>query len=157
MIVDRKEISELCEQLRNEGKKIVFTNGCFDIIHSGHIHYLIEAKKLGNVLIVGLNTDASVRRLKGQSRPINVEQDRAAVLNALKPVDYVVLFDEDTPIELIKQVRPDFLVKGADYERKNIVGADFVESYGGRVATIEFVEGKSTTNIINRMKSSDEN
>lgn len=157
MIVDRKEISELCEQLRNEGKKLVFTNGCFDIIHAGHVYYLTEAKKLGDVLIVGLNTDASVRRLKGQSRPINCEQDRAVVLNALKPVDYVVLFDEDTPIELIKQVRPDFLVKGADYERKNIVGADFVESYGGRVATIEFVEGKSTTNIINKMKTGDEN
>lgn len=157
MIVDRKEITEICEQLRNEGKKLVFTNGCFDIIHAGHVYYLTEAKKLGDVLIVGLNTDDSVRRLKGHSRPINDEQDRAVVLNALKPVDYVVLFDEDTPIELIKQVRPDFLVKGADYERKNIVGADFVESYGGRVATIEFVEGKSTTNIINKMKTGDEN
>ncbi|MCX8054747.1 MAG: D-glycero-beta-D-manno-heptose 1-phosphate adenylyltransferase [Ignavibacteria bacterium] len=157
MIIERKQISELCEQLRNEGKKLVFTNGCFDIIHAGHVYYLTEAKKLGDVLIVGLNTDDSVRRLKGHSRPINGEQDRAVVLNALKPVDYVVLFDEDTPIELIKQVRPDFLVKGADYERKNIVGADFVESYGGRVATIEFVEGKSTTNIINKMKTGDEN
>jgi len=157
MIVDRKQIAEFCGQLRNEGKKLVFTNGCFDIIHAGHVYYLTEAKKLGDVLIVGLNTDDSVRRLKGHLRPINAEQDRAVVLNALKPVDYVVMFDEDTPIELIKQVRPDFLVKGADYERKNIVGADFVESYGGRVATIEFVEGKSTTNIINKMKSSDEN
>jgi len=157
MIVDRQHISEICEQLRNEGKRIVFTNGCFDIIHAGHVHYLTEAKKLGDVLIVGLNTDASVRRLKGSARPINNEQDRAEVLNALKPVDYVVLFDEDTPLELINQVRPDFLVKGADYQRQNIVGADFVESYGGRVATIEFVEGKSTTNIINRMKLSDEN
>lgn len=150
------EIQSICNEARGANKKVVFTNGCFDIIHPGHVFYLTEAKKLGDILVVGLNTDASVKRLKGNSRPINNEQDRATVLDALKPVDYVVLFDEDTPLELIKVVRPDFLVKGSDYNRDNIIGADFVESYGGKVITIQFVEGKSTTNIINKMNPKNE-
>lgn len=153
MIANWDEIKQICDDARKNDKKIVFTNGCFDIIHAGHVFYLCEAKKLGDMLIVGLNSDASVRRLKGESRPINSEKDRATVLNALKPVDYVVIFGEDTPLELIYVVRPDFLVKGGDYTPDKIVGAEFVESYGGKVVTISFVEGKSTTNIVDKINN----
>ena len=154
MIVTKEELAELCEQFRNEGRKTVFTNGCFDIIHRGHVTYLYEAKKLADILIIGLNTDASVRRLaKGPGRPVNDEMDRAYVLSAIKPVDYVCLFDEDTPLELIQALKPDVLVKGGDYTRDTIVGADFVDGLGGTVKVIPLVEGKSTTNIINKMKN----
>lgn len=128
--------------------KVVFTNGCFDILHRGHVEYLAKAADMGDVLVVGLNTDASVRRLKGEGRPINNEESRALVLASLSFVDAVVLFDEDTPLELIKAVRPDVLVKGADYKPEEIVGADFVTSYGGTVATVPLVEGYSTTKVI---------
>lgn len=134
------------------GKKVVFTNGCFDIIHSGHVTYLAKAKRLGDILIVGLNSDGSVRRLKGPERPINNYNDRAAVMSALKPVDYVVEFTEDTPLELIKTIKPDIITKGGDYAPENIVGADFVTANGGEVVVIPFVPGKSTTSIISRMK-----
>ena len=134
-------------------QKIVFTNGCFDVLHFGHVHYLLEAKKLGDVLVVGLNSDDSVRRLKGPSRPINGEKERAFVLAALSFVDYVVLFDEDTPENLIKTVRPDVLVKGGDYALDQIVGADFVRQNGGTVTTIPFVEGYSSTQIIEQLKT----
>ena len=133
----------------------VFTNGCFDILHAGHVFYLAEAKKRGDVLIVGLNSDQSVRRLKGASRPLNSQADRAVVLGALKSVDVVTIFGEDDPFELITLVKPDVLVKGGDYDPdaregpRAIVGADFVRAYGGTVAVIPFVEGKSTTGIIN--------
>ena len=133
-------------------KKIIFTNGCFDILHIGHIKYLKEAKAKGDILVLGLNSDASVRRLKGPSRPVNSEKDRMDMLAEMEFIDYVVLFEEDTPYELITRVRPDVLVKGGDYQADNIVGADFVRSYGGSVEVIPFVEGKSTTNIINSMK-----
>ncbi len=152
MLLSRDSISKVALELKLDSRKIVFTNGCFDVIHSGHVHYLTEAKKLGDILIVGLNTDDSVRRLKGNNRPINNQSDRAIVLDALKPVDLVVFFDEDTPLELIKIINPDVLVKGADYKIEDIVGAGFVQQNGGEVATIKFVEGKSSTSIINRLK-----
>jgi D-beta-D-heptose 7-phosphate kinase/D-beta-D-heptose 1-phosphate adenosyltransferase len=146
-------ILNLVNDAKQQNRTIVFTNGCFDIIHSGHCKYLSEAKKLGDVLIVGLNTDNSIKRLKGNDRPINSQADRAFVLSSLRAVDYVVLFDEDTPLELIKAIRPDVLVKGKDYAIDEIVGAKEVISCGGRVETIELVAEKSTTNIINKLKN----
>jgi D-beta-D-heptose 7-phosphate kinase/D-beta-D-heptose 1-phosphate adenosyltransferase len=145
-------MSELSELLRAEGKKLVFTNGCFDIIHSGHVTYLYEAASFGDILVVGLNSDDSVHRLKGSARPLNNQKDRAIVLSALEMVDYVCIFEEDTPLELIELVKPDILVKGGDYSRDTIVGADFVEKNGGEVRIVKLVEGKSTTNIIDKMK-----
>lgn len=137
----------------NKDKKIVFTNGCFDILHVGHKRYLEQASALGDVFIIGVNSDASVRKLKGPNRPVNTEQDRMEILSALGFVDYVVLFDEDTPYELIKKVQPDVLVKGGDYTADQVVGKDIVEARGGRVELIQFVEGKSTTNIINKINN----
>ncbi len=138
----------------HEGQRIVFTNGCFDIIHMGHVTYLNKAANLGDLLIVGLNSDESVKRLKGDSRPINGERDRAGVLAALRSVDYVVVFEEDTPEKLIEAITPNVLVKGGDYVGNTIVGADYVRHNGGVVVTIPLVEGKSTTSIINEMKNS---
>lgn len=134
------------------GEKTVFTNGCFDILHAGHVTYLKKARELGDRLIVGINTDASVRRLKGDSRPVNSLEDRMVVLSELNCVDDVIPFDEDTPLNLIMKVHPDVLVKGADYTIENIVGADYVMSYGGEVRTIPLLDGRSTTGIINKMK-----
>jgi D-beta-D-heptose 7-phosphate kinase/D-beta-D-heptose 1-phosphate adenosyltransferase len=131
-------------------KKIVFTNGCFDILHAGHVKYLQEAKSYGDVLVLGLNSDASVKRLKGEKRPINNQEDRAIVLSALEAVDFVVVFDEDTPYELIKLLKPDILVKGGDYEGKEVVGADIAKE----TRLVEFVEGKSTTKIIQKAQLS---
>ena len=138
--------------LKRQGRKIVFTNGCFDVLHFGHVHYLLQARELGDILVIGLNSDDSVRRLKGPTRPINGEKERAFVLAALACVDYVVVFDEDTPKKLIETVRPDVLVKGGDYTLDNIVGADFVTQNGGTVTTIPFVEGFSSTRIIEKLK-----
>lgn len=152
MIIERNELKKKCSKLKDEGKKIVFTNGCFDIIHSGHIYYLSEAKKLGDILIIGLNSDDSVRRLKGSERPINTETDRALVLDSLKFVDYVTIFDEDTPYDLINLLKPDFLVKGGDYNSDDVVGADIVRENGGIVVIIPFIQGKSTTSIIQKLK-----
>ena len=135
----------------NAQKKIVFTNGCFDILHVGHKRYLQQAATLGDILVVGVNSDASVRRLKGPTRPVNNEQDRAEMLSALGFIDYVVIFDEDTPYELIKKIQPDVLVKGGDYKPEEVVGRDIVEARGGRLELISFVEGKSTTNIIKKI------
>lgn len=132
----------------SQGSKVVFTNGCFDILHRGHVEYLAKAADMGDVLVVGLNTDASVRRLKGESRPVNNQEARALVLASLNFVDAVVLFDEDTPYELIKAVRPDVLVKGADYKPEEIVGYDIVTSYGGKVEVVDLVEGYSTTQLL---------
>ena len=134
-------------------QKVVFTNGCFDILHLGHITYLAHARQLGDALVVGLNSDASVRRLKGPSRPVNDQNARAKVLAALECVDYVVFFEEDTPLNIITQVVPDVLVKGGDYSIDNIVGADFVMQNGGKVLTIPFVNGFSTTSIIENLKA----
>lgn len=152
MIVSSKEIEQISQNLHNLGLKIVFTNGCFDIIHIGHIKYLKEAKTLGEILIIGLNSDSSVQRLKGVHRPIITEDERAEILDTLKPVDYVVIFEEDTPIELIKIIKPDILVKGGDYTEGNIVGADYVKSYGGKVVVIPYVKGKSTTGLIDKIR-----
>lgn len=154
MIITRSKIAELSEMLKAEGKKIVFTNGCFDIIHSGHVTYLYAAASQGDVLFVGLNSDDSVRRLKGKDRPLNDQKDRSIVLSALEMVDYVCIFNEDTPLELIQLVKPNVLVKGGDYSRETIVGADFVEEYSGEVVVIPLVIGKSTTSIIDKMKKS---
>ena len=136
----------------NINKKIVFTNGCFDIMHVGHMRYLQEAAKLGDVLVVGLNSDASVKRLKGPERPINSEMDRAEMMCALGFVDYVIIFEEDTTLELIKKIQPDVLVKGGDYSNEYVVGTDEVKARGGELVLIPFVEGKSTTNIIKRIQ-----
>lgn len=142
----KKELNSLND------KKIIFTNGCFDIIHSGHISYLKKAKSLGDVLVLGLNSSESVKRLKGETRPVNSEEDRAIVLNELKSVDYVVVFNQDTPYDLIKHIKPFIIAKGGDYKVDDVVGKDIVESYGGRVEIIPFVDGKSTTKIIEKMR-----
>ena len=139
--------------LKLHRSKLVFTNGCFDVLHFGHAHYLLQARKLGDILVVGLNSDNSVRRLKGETRPINGEKERAFLLASLAFVDYVVVFEEDTPEELIKTVKPDVLVKGGDYQISNIVGADFVMQNGGTVTTIPFVEGYSSTRIIDQLNT----
>ena len=136
------------KKVRGEYQRIVFTNGCFDVLHRGHVTYLAQARDLGDCLVVGLNSDASVKRLKGENRPVNGESDRAIVLAALSFVDYIILFEEDTPKNLIEQVKPDILVKGGDYQIENIVGADFVTENGGKVLTIPFVDGYSSTKII---------
>ncbi|WP_104697734.1 MULTISPECIES: D-glycero-beta-D-manno-heptose-7-phosphate kinase [unclassified Helicobacter] len=141
-------LEALLDFLKNQNQKIIFTNGCFDILHRGHIQYLQEAKELGDILIVGLNTDASVKRLKGEMRPINSQDDRAFVLAGLESVDFVVLFDEDTPLNLIQAIQPDILVKGADYKDKEVVGSEFA----GQTILIDFVEGKSTSLIIEKIK-----
>ncbi len=135
-----------------EGGSIVFTNGCFDVLHRGHVQYLEAAKKLGVLLLVGINSDRSVQRLKGEGRPLINQEDRAYLLSRLKPVDVVCIFDEDTPEELIRRVKPDILVKGGDYALDEIVGRDLVESYGGLVRTIPYVKGYSTTAFIGRIK-----
>jgi D-glycero-beta-D-manno-heptose 1-phosphate adenylyltransferase len=147
-LIPRTKIAALCDRLRRRGKKIVFTNGVFDIIHMGHISYLTKAKAFGDILIIGLNTDSSVRKIKGPTRPINRQADRAGVLSALACVDYVVYFSEETPERLIGQVRPDVLVKGADYELNEIVGAEFVLSHGGKVRRIGLLRGRSTSRIL---------
>ena len=153
-VLDRRSASKLRELAA--GKKIVFTNGCFDILHVGHIRYLRQASRLGDMLVVGLNSDASVRRLKGEGRPINSENDRAELLASLEFVDYIVVFEEDTPYELIKQIQPDVLVKGGDYAPENVVGKDLVEARGGKLVLIDFVEGKSTTGIIHKIRNEDD-
>lgn len=145
------DVEKIIPLLKKQGKKIVFTNGCFDIIHPGHVIYLSEAKKLGDILFIGLNSDNSVKRLKGYKRPIFNENERATILSFLEMVDFICIFNEDTPYELIKLVKPDILVKGGDWSVENIVGKDIVESYGGVVANIPYLEGKSTTGIIERI------
>jgi D-glycero-beta-D-manno-heptose 1-phosphate adenylyltransferase len=135
------------------GKKVVFTNGCFDILHQGHIDYLAKAADYGHVLIVGLNTDKSVYRLKGNGRPVQDEKSRALMISALRFVDAVVLFDQDTPYELIKLVNPDVLVKGSDYKAEDIVGYDVVKEKGGEVVTVDYLDGFSTSAIVEKIKT----
>ena len=137
---------------RAKGKKIVFTNGCFDILHIGHKRYLEEARKLGDILVVGVNSDNSVKRLKGEKRPINSELDRLELLTALDCVDYVILFEEDTPLDLIKMIKPNVLVKGGDYKLEEVIGKDIVESYDGEVIIMPLIPGKSTSSVIDRIK-----
>lgn len=143
-----EELVKIRKKLKEENKKVVFTNGVFDILHSGHADYLAKSKALGDILIVGLNSDASVKKIKGDKRPIITETERAFILSNLKSVDYVTLFDEDTPKELIEVLVPDILVKGADWQMDKIVGKDIVESNGGEVKTIDFVNEQSTSKII---------
>lgn len=159
---DEGELSKTCDvdvllpellRRRGAGQRVVFTNGCFDVLHAGHVQYLAEAKAQGEILVVGLNNDSSVRLLKGAGRPINPVSARAAVLSALHAVDFIVAFDSSTPAELIARIRPDVLVKGADYRKPEIVGAEFVESYGGRVHIAQLRDGFSTTNIVKQLKA----
>lgn len=150
-IRDPRMLARLLEERRVRGEKLVFTNGCFDLLHVGHVKYLQAARKLGDLLVLGLNSDASIRRLKGEKRPLIGQEERAHILAALDCIDYVVVFDEDTPLELIAMLKPDILVKGGDYTPDGVVGKDLVESWGGRVELISFVDGKSTTNIIEKI------
>lgn len=151
-----KPIEELVQDLgaaKQKKLKVVFTNGCFDILHPGHVRYLRDAKRFGDLLVVGMNSDASVNRIKGRGRPVFGQEDRASVLAAMECVDYISFFNEPTPLEIIRKVRPDVLVKGSDYSKEDIVGCDFVQGYGGEVATVQYHEGYSTTEIIEKIKN----
>ena len=154
MIVDIENFKEIREKIKNENKKLVFTNGCFDILHRGHVTYLNEAKSLGDYLIVAVNSDDSVKRLKGADRPINNEQDRAFILDNLKCVDFAMIFNEDTPYDTIKEIIPDFLVKGGDWKKEDIIGYDIVEGNGGKVLSLNFVNDYSTTSVIEKINNS---
>lgn len=147
-IKNLNQLAKIIKKLKNKKKKIVFTNGCFDILHLGHIRYLTQAKKKGNILVVGLNSDSSVKKLKGKNRPIFSKSARAEVLAALESVDFVTIFSDLTPLEVIKKLKPDILVKGGDWQTDQIVGKDFVELYGGKVITIPFIKGYSTRSTI---------
>ena len=151
MLIDRKNAATFCEELKQLGKQIVFTNGCFDIIHAGHVRYLTAAKNFGDVLIVGLNSDESVRKLKGSSRPINNQEDRAEVLLGLKAVDHVIFFGESTAEKLIAEVKPNIYVKGGDYTLETLPESKIVHQFGGRVEFINLVAGRSTTNIVEKI------
>jgi len=152
-IVDKQALLDARARMKRAGKRLVFTNGCFDLLHAGHVRYLSEARGLGDGLVVALNSDRSVRALKGNGRPIMNEQERAEVIAALEAVDYVIIFDEETPRELIATLLPDVLVKGGDWPLDQIIGRDEVEGVGGRVLSLPYVEGSSTTEIIDRIKS----
>lgn len=144
-------LEEYCREIRLKNKKIIFTNGCFDIIHPGHIHILSKAKSLGDILVVGLNSDLSVKKLKGDKRPLVSEDDRSRVLLSLRFVDYVIIFNELTPLKVIEKIKPDFLVKGGDYNENDIVGSDFVKASGGQVEIIKFLDGYSSSNYIDNL------
>jgi len=150
-VISLKKIVKIRKELKKEGKKVVFTNGCFDILHKGHVHLLKRAKKLGDILIVGLNSDSSVKRIKGEKRPIFSVRDRAFVLSSIDVVDYIVIFNEDTPLKVIKAIEPDVLVKGADWDKNSIVGREIVESLGGKVVRIPLLKGFSTTSVIKKI------
>ena len=153
MLIDRNDAAQVCEDLRRQGKRLVFTNGCFDIIHAGHVRYLTTAKSFGDVLIVGLNTDESVRRLKGANRPINCQDDRAEVLLGLKAVDHVIFFGEQTAEALISEVKPAVYVKGGDYSLATLPEAKIVQQGGGRVELVNLVAGRSTTGVIEKIQA----
>lgn len=157
MIISKKTAKTLVEELKLQGKKVVFTNGCFDILHVGHLRYLTEAKKQGDILIVGINSDSSVRSLKGTGRPINNEIDRAEMISGLKCVDFTVIFNELTPIEIIDELKPSIHVKGGDYTKEALPETIAVEKHGGEVIILPFVEGKSTTKIVNKIQENSEN
>lgn len=152
-LIDKEHLSKLIANYRLKNQRIVFTNGCFDILHLGHITYLAQAASLGNRLIVGINSDNSVQKLKGKHRPIQDEKSRSLIMASMHVVSAVIVFDEDTPLELIKLIKPDFLVKGGDWEPAQIVGATEVTAYGGEVKSIPFVEGYSTTAIETKIKT----
>jgi len=151
-IQSKDDLARILQQKQVEGKRIVFTNGCFDILHAGHVLYLAEARALGDILVLGLNSDASVKRLKGAQRPINGQFERAVVLAALESVSYVCIFEEDIPYELIKALQPDILVKGGDWNVADIVGSDLVLARGGEVKSLSFSQGLSTTNVIQKIQ-----
>lgn len=153
MILTTGEFKKVRDNLRSEKKKIVFTNGCFDILHRGHASYLNEARSLGDILIVGVNSDKSVRGLKGDGRPVHSELDRAYILDNLKSVDYAIIFDEATPYELIKEVMPDYLVKGGDWKEDEIIGSDIVKANGGKVVSLNYINNYSTTGILNKLSA----
>lgn len=150
-VVSQQELVLIRRRLRRQGRIVVFTNGTFDILHRGHVEYLAAARALGDVLFVGLNTDASIRRIKGEKRPINGNRDRASVLAALACVDYICFFGSDTPLRIIERLLPDVIVKGADWKKEAIVGADVVENHGGVVKRVRLTAGRSTTNVIKRI------
>jgi len=152
-IKSSKQLVKIRSQLKKEGKKVVFTNGCFDLLHRGHIECLRKARSLGDVLMVGLNSDSSVRKIKGEKRPILSQNDRAEILASLEMVDYVLIFNEETPYKVIARLVPDILVKGADYRKDEIVGKDIVESSGGRVIRVKQVAGRSVRDIIRKISS----
>ena len=145
------ELIPILDALRKKGKRIVFTNGCFDILHVGHVRYIKEAKGYGDILVVAVNSDTSVKSIKGDKRPIVSQSERAEVLSALETVDYVTMFDEETPYNIIKKLQPDVLIKGGDWTIEKIVGRDIVEARGGKVIAIPFIEGASTTGIVERI------
>lgn len=150
-ILGRQEAATLIEKLKTEGKKVVFTNGCFDILHVGHLRYLEQAREQGDLLVIGVNSDASVKRLKGPTRPINSEMDRAEMLAGLKAVDYTVIFTEDTPVEIIDELKPSIHVKGGDYKKEDLPETEVVERNGGEVRILMLVDGKSTTSVVNKI------
>jgi rfaE bifunctional protein nucleotidyltransferase chain/domain len=152
-VLSKEQMKSLRKKFKVENKKVVFTNGVFDLVHSGHVDYLLKAKALGDVLIVGLNSDSSVKKIKGEKRPLINQTGRAFLLSNLKPVDFVVIFDEDTPFELIKELIPDVLVKGADWSLDKIVGSDIVLANGGEVKNIKFINEQSTSKIIETILS----
>ncbi len=153
IITNREELKLKIKKLKEKGKKIVFTNGCFDILHTGHIHYLARAKQLGDILIVAVNSDESVQRLKGKQRPVNKLEDRMFILASLFFIDFVTYFNENTPVEIIKIIQPDIHVKGGDYKIDNLPEKSIVETYGGKIIILPFVEGYSTTNILEKLKN----
>lgn len=150
-LLKESDLGSKVNAIRKTGKRIVFTNGCFDLIHAGHVIYLKEAKKQGDILILGLNSDSSIKRIKGSKRPILDQESRAIIMDSFDFVDYIIFFNEDTPCNLIKKIRPDFLVKGGDWSSNTIVGADFVKSYNGVVKSIRYIPGNSTTGIIDKI------
>ncbi len=151
-VFSREKLKKELDRHRTRGEKIVFTNGCFDILHVGHTRYLREAKKLGDVLVLALNSDSSVRAIKGGKRPLIPEDERADVVSSLESVDYVTIFNEHTPLELIEYLKPDIIVKGGDWSEEDVVGREFVKGRGGRIVIIPEIKGASTTNIIEKMK-----
>ena len=154
-IINEQALDSRLSYWQFKGYRIVFTNGCFDILHAGHVDYLSKARSLGDILVIGLNTDASVARIKGKNRPVNSQTDRALILASLNFVDAIVLFDEDTPYNLIKKVQPDVLVKGSDYKPEEIVGYDVLKAKSGEVVTVDYLEGYSTSSLIERLRNPD--
>jgi rfaE bifunctional protein nucleotidyltransferase chain/domain len=151
-LVSRKELQKIVRRFKAAGGRVVFTNGCFDILHAGHVRYLRKARALGDLLVIGMNSDGSVRRLKGAGRPLVRQRERAELLAALEMVDYVTIFNEDTPAELIAEIRPDILVKGGDYRMEEVAGRETVEASGGRVVIMPLVRGQSTTRLIGKIR-----
>ncbi len=152
-IKTRRQLLAIVDKYKKQGKKIAFTNGCFDILHSGHIKYLEAAKNKADILLVAVNTDSSVKKIKGLKRPINKQSDRIKVLSAISCIDYLTFFGEETPLNLIKLLKPDVLIKGGDWDIKKIVGSAVVRSYGGKVITIPYIKGYSTTNLIKKINA----